>query len=63
VPPLLDARADAVARLEHHEVDAAFGEVGGGGEADRSCADDRDGQPLQAGGELPGRSEVEEGHP
>ena len=38
-----DRRGDAVAGLQDDEVQAAGGEVGGGGHADRPGADHRDG--------------------
>ncbi|BDZ54941.1 hypothetical protein GCM10025870_20140 [Agromyces marinus] len=62
VPPLADARADAVAGLVHDDVDPALEEVRGGGQADRPCADDRDGQGVEAIGSGRRAGEVEQGH-
>jgi hypothetical protein len=42
VSPVADGGGRAVAGLEDGERDAAFGEVGGGGQADGAGADDDD---------------------
>jgi hypothetical protein len=44
VSPLPHRSGGTVARLQHDEVDAALGQVRGGGEPDRAGADDHDGQ-------------------
>ena len=62
VAPLPHARADRVAGLVDHEVDAALDEVGGGGQADRAGADDRDGQGVEARCRSARDGEVDQGH-
>ncbi len=47
VPPLPHRGGRAVASFQDGVRDAAFGEVGGGGEADRAGADDDDGQAVR----------------
>src|SRR5690606_29999334 len=42
--PLRDGGSGDVAAFEHQRFEAAFAQVGGGGQADRSGSDDDDGQ-------------------
>ena len=58
---LFVGETNIVHMIEHKGLDAALEQLGGGGEADGTRADDHDGQPRQHGGGRDGRL-GQEGH-